>query len=62
MLNNHSINTCFIYAIGAAVLYGLHHIFKKLTIGRIGDGLGECVLSASSLLPLRNNHSNKEIL
>jgi transporter family protein len=30
----------FFYAIGAAVLYGLHQIFTKLAPGHIGEGLG----------------------
>ena len=33
----------FIYAFGAAILYGLHQIFTKLASDRISDGLGGCV-------------------
>jgi transporter family protein len=30
----------FIYAVGAAVLYGLHQVFAKIGADRISDGLG----------------------
>jgi transporter family protein len=32
-------NEWFWYALGAAVLYGLHQIFTKLASDRIGEGL-----------------------
>jgi transporter family protein len=38
----------FWYAIGAAVLYGLHQIFTKLASDRISDGLGGFVVEATA--------------
>lgn len=38
----------FWYAIGAAVLYGLHQVFTKLASNRIGDGLGGFVVEATA--------------
>ena len=38
----------FGYAVGAAVLYGLHQIFTKLAAERISDGLGGLVVEASA--------------
>jgi bacterial/archaeal transporter family protein len=40
----------FWYAVGAALLYGLHQIFTKLAAERIGDGLGGFVVEASAAL------------
>ena len=40
----------FWYAIGAAVLYGLHQVFTKLASERIGEGLGGFVVEASAAL------------
>src|SRR4030095_11532772 len=34
----------FYYAVGAAVLYGLHQVFAKLAADRISDGLGGFVV------------------
>jgi bacterial/archaeal transporter family protein len=42
----------FGYAIGAAVLYGLHQIFTKLAAERISDGLGGFVVEASAALTI----------
>jgi transporter family protein len=42
----------FWYAIGAAVLYGLHQIFTKLASERIGDGLGGFVVEATAALSI----------
>jgi transporter family protein len=36
--------TWFYYAVGAAVLYGLHQIFTKMAADRISDGLGGFVV------------------
>lgn len=47
-----NMNTWFWYAIGAAVLYGLHQIFTKLASARIGDGLGGFVVEASAALTI----------
>src|SRR5438874_9715848 len=42
----------FWYAIGAAILYGLHQIFTKLASSRIGDGLGGFVVEATAALTI----------
>src|SRR6266705_7070323 len=44
--------TWFWYAIGAAVLYGLHQVFTKLAADRIGDGLGGFVVEATAALSI----------
>ena len=38
----------FWYAIGAAVLYGLHQVFTRMAADRIGDGLGGFVVEATA--------------
>src|SRR5881392_2551065 len=40
----------FLYAVAAAVLYGLHQVFTKLAADRIGDGLGGFVVEATAAL------------
>ena len=45
-------HTWFIYAVWAAVLYGLHQIFTKLAADKIGDGLGAFVVEASAALTI----------
>src|SRR6266704_1056498 len=42
----------FWYAIGAAVLYGLHQVFTKLAAERIGDGLGGFVVESSAAITI----------
>src|SRR5436190_1579467 len=42
----------FWYAVGAAVLYGLHQIFTKLAAERISDGLGGFVVEATAALTI----------
>jgi transporter family protein len=42
----------FLYAVAAAVLYGLHQIFTKLAADRIGDGLGGFVVEATAALSI----------
>lgn len=42
----------FLYAVGAAVLYGLHQIFTKLASDRIGDGLGGFVVECAAALTI----------
>src|SRR6266571_4440782 len=42
----------FWYAVGAAVLYGLHQVFTKLAASKIGDGLGGFVVEASAALTI----------
>lgn len=49
---NKPMSTWFWYAIGAAVLYGLHQVFTKLASERIGDGLGGFVVEASAALTI----------
>src|SRR6478752_10874830 len=38
----------FWYAIGAAILYGLHQIFTRMAADRIGDGLGGFFVEATA--------------
>ena len=45
-------NAWFLYALGAAVLYGLHQIFTKLAAERISDGLGGFVVEASAAVTI----------
>ena len=45
-------NNWFWYAVGAAVLYGLHQIFTKLAADRIGDGVGGFVVEATAALTI----------
>ena len=47
-----NMNTWFWYAIGAAILYGLHQVFTKLASERIGDGVGGFVVEASAALTI----------
>src|SRR5262245_20030413 len=42
----------FLYAVGAAVLYGLHQIFTKLASERISDGLGGLVVEGSAVVTI----------
>jgi len=42
----------FWYAIGAALLYGLHQIFTKLASNHIGDGLGGFVVEATAAVTI----------
>jgi transporter family protein len=42
----------FWYAIGAAVLYGLHQVFTKMAAGHIGDGLGGFVVEVAAALTI----------
>ena len=42
----------FYYAVGAALLYGLHQIFTKLASDRISDGLGGFVVEATAALSI----------
>lgn len=44
--------TWFWYAVGAAVLYGLHQIFTKVAADRISDGLGGFVVEATAALTI----------
>lgn len=40
--------TWFWYAIGAAVLYGLHQVFTRMAADQIGDGLGGFIVEATA--------------
>ena len=42
----------FLYAVAAAVLYGLHQIFTKLAADKIGEGLGGFVVEATAALSI----------
>jgi bacterial/archaeal transporter family protein len=42
----------FIYAIGAAILYGLHQIFTKMAADRISDGLGGFVVESTAAITI----------
>jgi bacterial/archaeal transporter family protein len=42
----------FGYAIGAAVLYGLHQVFTKLSSEGMSDGLGGLVVEATAVLTI----------
>jgi len=42
----------FWYAIGAAVLYGMHQIFTRLASERISDGLGGFAVEATAALTI----------
>lgn len=45
-------NTWFWYAIGAAVLYGMHQIFTKMASEGISDGLGGFVVEGTAALTI----------
>ena len=45
-------NQWFWYAVGAAVLYGLHQVFTKLASSTISDGLGGFVVEGSAALTI----------
>src|SRR5213594_3547054 len=42
----------FLYAVGAAVLYGLLQVFTKLAADRISDGLGGFAVEASAAMTI----------
>ena len=42
----------FWYAIGAAILYGLHQVFTRMAADRIGDGLGGFVVEMTAALTI----------
>ena len=42
----------FPYAVGAALLYGLHQIFTKMAADRISDGLGGFVVEGTAALTI----------
>jgi transporter family protein len=42
----------FWYAIGAAILYGMHQVFTRMASDRIGDGLGGFVVEATAAVTI----------
>ena len=42
----------FWYAVGAAILYGLHQVFTKLAADKIGDGVGGFVVEGTAALTI----------
>jgi len=42
----------FFYAIGAALLYGLHQVFTKMASGRISEGLGGLVVEGTAAVTI----------
>jgi len=51
-MKGNKMNAWFWYAIGAALLYGLHQVFTKLAADRISDGLGGFVVEGSAALTI----------
>jgi bacterial/archaeal transporter family protein len=45
-------NDWILYAVGAAVLYGLHQVFTKLASPHIGDGIGGFIVEATAALTI----------
>ncbi len=45
-------NNWILYAVGAAVLYGLHQVFTKLASPHIGDGVGGFIVEATAALTI----------
>ncbi len=41
-----------LYAIGAAILYGMHQIFTRMASERIGDGVGGFVVEATAAVTI----------
>ena len=50
---NNIMSAWFGYAVGAAVLYGLHQIFTRLASQSISEGLGSFVVEGSAALTIR---------
>src|SRR5436305_5046780 len=48
MTKDKPMSAWFWYAVGAAVLYGMHQIFTRIASERIGDGLGGFVVEATA--------------
>ena len=42
----------FWYAVGAAVMYGLHQVFTKMAAEKIGDGIGGFVVEGSAAITI----------
>src|SRR5215813_13127877 len=52
MIGRKVMTNWFIYAVGAAVLYGAHQVFTKMASDRISDGLGGFLVEASAALTI----------
>lgn len=52
ILKNKSMNTWFWYAVGAAILYGLHQVFTKMAAAGISDGLVGFVVEGTATLTI----------
>src|SRR6266568_8085767 len=52
MKRNQNMQPWFWYAVGAAVLYGLHQVFTKLASATISDGLGGFIVEGSAALTI----------
>ena len=42
----------FWFAIGAAILYGLHQVFTRMASEKIGDGVGGFIVEASAAVTI----------
>jgi transporter family protein len=51
-MKGNSMSGWFLYAVGAAILYGLHQIFTKMAADRISDGLGGFVVEGTAALTI----------
>src|SRR5262245_57400826 len=47
-----AMNEWFWYAIGAAILYGMHQVFTRMASDRIGDGIGGFVVEGTAALTI----------
>jgi transporter family protein len=52
MRGNVPMSSWLVYAILAAILYGLHQVFTKLAADHISDGIGGLVVEASAVLTI----------
>src|SRR5438067_1164829 len=52
MSKGNTMSGWFLYAVGAAILYGLHQIFTKMASDRISDGLGGFVVEGTAALTI----------
>jgi transporter family protein len=51
-MSKSTISGWFLYAAGAAILYGLHQIFTKMASDRISDGLGGFIVEGTAALTI----------
>jgi len=51
-LERKTMSAWFWYAIGAAILYGMHQIFTRMASDRIGDGLGGFVVEGTAAVTI----------